>query len=354
MSKFKSLYKVTKPLREAAKKSRFKKSRKELICLGIESTAHTFATSIITDKGKILSDVRDMYKTTIGGIIPIEAAKHHEKVKDQVIEEAIKQANINLKDIDLISFSQGPGLPPSLLVGLNTAKELAKKINKPLIGINHLIAHLSIGNLFCKVKNPVYILATGANTQIISLEGGYYRIFGESLDIGIGNALDKFGRAINLGFPAGPKIEELAKKGKYIELPYVVKGTDFSLSGIITDAINKFKNNIKKEDLCFSLQENLFAMLTEVTERALAHTEKNEVLLVGGVAANKRLCEMLNIMCKDRKAEFNFVPLKYSGDNAVMIAWQGILEYKSNKTENLNKIDIKPFWRLNQVKVDWI
>lgn len=319
-------------------------------CIGIESTAHTFSCSIVNDKGEILSEAREMYKNPEKGIIPNECADFLKKVKGRIILGAIE--NSKIKKFDLIAFSQGPGMPLSLYVGLHAAKELAQEYKIPLVGINHLIAHLEIGKLMTKVKDPVFILATGANTQIIAFEGEKYRIFGECLSIGIGNALDKFGREIGLGFPAGPKIEELAKKGKYIELPHVVKGMDVEYSGIITKAIQMYRKGIKKEDLCFSLQETMFSMLTEVSERALAHTEKNELLLIGGVAANKRLIEMLKIMCKERGCKFEVVPMKFSGDNAAMIAWTGILEYKKNKKEYYNnldikKIDINPKWRID-------
>src|SRR3989344_4202967 len=320
------------------------------LILGIECTAHTFGIGVVRN-GKILSDVRDMYKTEKGGIIPIEAAKHHEKIRDKVLEEALNQAGLKINQINLISVAIGPGLAPCLLKGLEFAKGLSKKNNIPLIGVNHLIAHLEIGKLLTKAKNPVYILATGANTQIISLEGERYRIFGEALSIGLGNALDKFGRSIGLGFPSGPKIEELAEKGKYIELPYVVKGMDVEFSGIVTSAINKHKEGASKEDLSFTMQETCFALLTEVSERALAHTNKKELLLIGGVAANKRLIEMLSIMCKERDAKFYVVPLKYSGDNAAMISWQGILEYKKEERKDF---DINPKWRIDQVRVNWL
>ena len=317
----------------------------------------TFGASIVTDEGEILSDVRATYTTDKGGIIPSDAANHHKKIKDEVIKKAIEESKISEKEITIISFSQSPGLPLSLAVGKNTAIELAKKLKVPLIPVNHLISHLEIGRLLTKAKDPVFILATGANTQIIALEGNRYRIFGEALTIGIGNALDKFGREINLGFPSGPKIEELAKSGKYIDLPYVVKGMDIEFSGIITKAIHLFKQKkASKEDLCFSLQETLFSMLTEVSERALAHIGKNELLLIGGVAANKRLINMLELMCRDRNAKFYVVPLKYSGDNASMIGWTGILQYKSNSEyyKNLNEIDIKPRQRIDEINVSWI
>ena len=318
-------------------------------CIGIESTAHTFSCSVINDKGEILSEVREMDKNPEKGIIPNECAEFLKKVKDRMIYEAIKISKV--RRFDLVAFSQGPGMPLSLWVGANAAKDLAEKYKIPIIGVNHLISHLEIGKLLCKVKDPVFILATGANTQIIGFEGGKYRIFGECLSIGIGNALDKFGREIGLGFPAGPKIEELAKKGKYVELPYIVKGMDVEYSGIITKAIQLYKQGVKKEDLCFSLQETMFSMLTEVSERALAHTDKNGLLLIGGVAANKRLIEMLQIMCIERNAKFEVVPIKFSGDNAAMIAWTGILEYKKNKKDydslDVKKIGINPKWRID-------
>lgn len=320
-----------------------------MIILGIESTAHTFGIAVINEKGKIFSDIRDMYKTESGGIIPNEAARHHENVKDRVIREAIEKSKQN--KFDLIVYARGPGLSPGLHVGLDAAKDLVKDLNCEIIGVNHCIAHLTSGLLFTKAKDPVFVYCSGANTQIIALEGGKYRIFGETLDIGLGNALDKFGREVGLGFPCGPKIEELAKKGKYVDLGYTVKGMDLNFSGIITKAINLYKKGISKEDLCFSLQETFFAMLTEVTERAMAHTGKKEALLIGGVAANKRLIEMLDIMCKERNANFYYVPLKYSGDNAAMICWQGFLEYNSGRREK--KAEIKPYERTDEITVFW-
>src|SRR3989338_3497180 len=328
-----------------------------MLCLAIESTAHTFSAAVVNDKGKILSDIKDMYQTASGGIIPIEAAKHHLAIGEKIIQQAIKAAKIRENQIDLIAFSQGPGLPPCLVAGKKFSHELSLKLKKPLIPVNHLIAHLEIGLLTSKLKDPVFILATGANTQIIAYEGKKYRIFGECLSIGIGNALDKFGRAINLGFPAGPKIEQLALSGKYIELPYSVKGMDVEFSGIITQAINLYKKGAKKEDLCFSLQETCFSMLTEVSERALAHTDKKSLLLIGGVAANKRLSEMLSIMCKERNCRFAVVPLEYSGDNAAMIALAGLLQYKAKPTkfspEEIKKTDINPNFRIDDVEVYW-
>jgi len=328
--------------------------KKKFFCLGIESTAHTFGCAVVDGGGRVLSNVKDMFVTKKGGLILKDVAEHHEKVSETVLKKALKDAGLSIKkDISLISFSRAPGLAPSLIVGMKFAKKICSKYNIPLVGVNHCVAHLSSGLVFTKAKNPIFVFTSGANTQIIAYEGGKFRIFGETLDIGLGNALDKFGRGIGFGFPCGPKIERAAKKGKYIELPYSVKGMDLAFSGIVTSALRKFKKGARKRDLCFSIQETFFAMLTEITERALAHTEKREIVLIGGVAANKRLCEMMKIMCKERGCRFYAVPLRYSGDNAVMIAWQGILERKLAK-RNVKVWDINPRERIDEVNVFWM
>lgn len=324
-----------------------------MLCLGIESTAHTFSVAVMRDK-EFLSQASDTFTTESGGMVPHHVAAHHEQLKDKLLEKALSEAKVKLDDIDLVSFSKGPGLPPCLRVGRDFAVSVARRINKPLIGVNHICAHLEIGRLVTKARDPVFVFVSGANTQIIAHEGGRYRVFGEALSVALGNALDKFGRIIGLGFPAGPKIEELAKKGRYLELPYVVKGMDVDFSGIITKAEMLYKKGASKEDLCYSLQETCFAMLAEVTERALAHCEKGEAVLIGGVAANKRFCEMLDSMCSARGAKFYPAPLKYCGDNASMIAWQGLLEYEVTKrSEDIGNVDFDPAWRVDEVEAAW-
>lgn len=325
-----------------------------VICLSIESSAHTFAVGILNDK-KILADVRDTVKTESGGLIPIEVKNHHLKLKEELLEKALKDSKLKLNDIDFIAYSESPGLPPALKVGAEFASSLAKKYKKPLVGVNHIIGHLEEGKFFTKAKDPVFVFVSGANTQIIAHEGGKYRIFGEALSIAVGNLIDKFAREIGLGFPGGPKIEELAKKGKYVELPYIVKGMDVEFSGILTKCKQLYSQGVSKEDLCFSLQETAFSMLTEVTERALAHCNKKEVLLIGGVAANKRFCQMLELMCKERKAKFYACPLAYAGDNGIQIAIAGMLQYKA-KYNILDpaKADFNPGLRVDQIETKWI
>ncbi len=469
------------------------------IILGIESTAHTFGVGIVKN-GKIFSNVKDTYTTESGGIIPLESAKHHAKVAEQVLEKAIEESKIKLEDIDAVAFSQGPGLAPCLLEGMKFAKELVKRLNGLesfqsrshidvttksalpdfsaenkvnlnnsrelssilnkirakrdksgsrvilLIPVNHCISHLEIGRT-TGAKDPVMLYVSGANTQIIAYEAGKYRIFGETLDIGVGNFIDNFARFLGIGFPGGPKIEELAKAGKnYVELPYTVKGMDIALSGILTNLrqkVDKMKinnrvsssrpparnlrsfktreliaskstlsdfsaeNNVnpnkfimsnnkstpkyldstdkntnknvkdivkcdylnKKSrasdselinynisDLCYSMQEIVFAMLIETAERALAHTGKKELLLGGGVACNSRLQEMCKIMCKERGAKL-FVPSRsLLVDNGAMIAFTGEIMFKSGigfSGKQIEKVDILPRQRTDDVSVGW-
>jgi N6-L-threonylcarbamoyladenine synthase len=318
-----------------------------MICLGVESTAHTFGVGIVKDEN-VLANIRDMYVPKKGGIHPREAAEHHSEVCENVLRQALADAKIKLSDINMVAFSQGPGLHPCLRVGAVFARSLALRLDRPIVGVNHCIAHIEIGKMSTKLSDPVVLYVSGVNTQVIAFTEGRYRIFGETMDSGIGNVLDTFGREAGLGHPGGPKIEQLAKKGKYLKLPYVVKGMDLSFSGILSEATRKLKTE-KLEDICYSLQETCFAMLMEVVERAVAHTDKTEVLLTGGVAANKRLQEMLRIMCEERGAKFAVVPSEYAGDNGAMIARTGLLV-----GERTDDTAIRPRWRTDDVDIKYL
>ena len=326
----------------------------ETICIGIESTAHTFGAGIIGSGGRVYANSRDTYKPKSGyGIIPQDAALHMRSVSDAVISRALESAGMGLDQVDIISFSRGPGLPLSLRVGMEKASGLAHSHEKPLYGANHCIGHIEIGMLETGAIDPITVYASGGNTQVMGFTESRYRIFGETLDIALGNAFDMFARAAGLEHPGGPKIEKLAENGKYIELPYVVKGMDLSYTGLVSQAIRLLKKE-SLEDLCFSLQETCFAMLTEVSERALAHTGKSEILLTGGVAANSRLQEMLKTMCSERGATFRGVPMDFAGDNGIMIAWTGQLMHRSGcSVFDLARDDILPRWRTDEVDVRW-
>ena len=324
--------------------------------LGIESTAHTFGVGVVKN-GKILANVKDTYTTEKGGIIPLDAAKHHEQKKKEIYEEALKIAGVKEGDIDAIAFSQGPGLAPCLLVGMKFTRELAERLSIPIIPVNHCIAHLEIGRI-TGAKDPMMLYASGANTQIIGYAAGKFRIFGETLDVGVGNFIDNFARLAGLGFPGGPKIQEMAKQGKnLVEIPYKVKGMDVAFSGILTNLKQKIESGkYNLNDLAFSLQEVVFAMLVETSERALAHTGKKELLLGGGVGCNSRLQEMCGIMCRERGAKF-FVPSNdLLTDNGSMIAYLGEILFKNGDLipiKDIDKVDIAPRQRTDDVEIKY-
>lgn len=328
---------------------------KKYLCLGIESTAHTFGASVVSSEGKMLSNHKKVFTTEQGGIIPNQAAEHHAQNCDKIIREALEKAGVSMNDIKIVSFSQSPGLGHCLRVGGMAARSLASLHKKELIGVNHCIAHLEIGRLVTKSKDPVLLYASGANTQVVAYEGGKYRVFGETLDMGVGNFIDAFARNLGLGFPGGPKIYELSKKAeKFVPIPYVVKGMDVSFSGILTNLQQKYESgNHTKEELAYSLQETVFAMLLEVAERAMAHTGKKELLLGGGVACNRRLQEMAGIMCRERNAECFAPPDELLVDNAAMIAWQGILQYEAGERTEIKNAGVYPYLRTDDVKVLW-
>ena len=326
------------------------------IVIGIESTAHTFGVGVVRN-GKVISNVRDMYTTESGGIIPMDSAKHHREVSEKIYERALKEAKVDENEIDAIAFSQGPGLPPCLIEGIKFAKKLSKKLNKPLVPVNHCVAHLEIGKA-TGAKDSVLLYCSGANTQVISYASGKYRIFGETLDTGVGNFIDNFARYAGIGFPGGPKIENLAKKSEnYVELPYTVKGMDVSFSGILTNLKQKFESGkYSLEDLSFSLQETVFAMLVETSERALAHVGKNELVLGGGVACNSRLQEMAKKMCEERGAKFFCPERPLLVDNGAMIAYLGETMFNSGIKflgKKIESLDIKPRERTDDVDVKW-
>lgn len=319
--------------------------------LGIECTAHTFGVGVV-DKGKILANVRDMYVPKQGGIIPMESAKHHREVADKIYTDALNKSGIRGRDIKAIAISNAPGLAPCLHEGMKFAKKKAEELNVLLVGVNHCIAHLEIGRSV-GAKDPVLLYASGANTQIIAYAASKYRVFGETLDLGIGNFIDKFARYAGIGFPGGPEIEKKAKGGNYIELPYSIKGMDVSFSGMQTKLQQLYDKGSKIEDLSFSLQETAFAMLVEAAERAMAHTGKKELVLGGGVACNSRLQEMCRIMCEERGAKLFCPAREFLVDNPGMIAFTGELMFKAGIKESIKTIDIKPRERTDQVDVAW-
>ncbi|MBI5046871.1 tRNA (adenosine(37)-N6)-threonylcarbamoyltransferase complex transferase subunit TsaD [Candidatus Micrarchaeota archaeon] len=291
------------------------------------------------------------------GLIPRKLADHHTKVFAEVFNKALENAKVTINEIDLIAFAQGPGIGAPLSVGIAGAKYLAWKFDKKIIGVNHGYAHAKISEYLCKMKNPLVIYVSGGNTQIIVEENegeknrpgkhkekikqiNRYRVLGETLDIGIGNLFDNFARSIKMEKAHGSELEKLAKKGKYVELPYTVKGMNLVFSGLLTAAEKKAESE-KKEDVAFSIMETAFAMTAEVTERALFLTNKKQLVVCGGVAQNRRFQKMLREMCKEAKVKFGVAPDKFNRDNGTMIAYEGSLlyeKYGGMKIENCNPI----------------
>jgi len=325
-----------------------------LISLGIEGTAEKTGVGIVDSEGNILASVGNQLFPKEGGIHPREAAEHHAYWIPKLIPQAVEEAGIGLGDIDFISFSQGPGLGPALRTVATAARTLSLSLKIPIVGVNHCIGHVEIGKLNTGAINPVSLYVSGGNSQVIAFESGRYRIFGETLDIAVGNCFDHFGRETGLGHPGGPVIEKLALEGKYVDLPYIVKGMDFSFSGLLSAALRAFKRGVPIEDICFSLQETAFGMLVEVTERALSHTEKDEVLLCGGVSANSRLREMLKVMADEHYAKFYMPEMKFCGDNGAMIAWLGQLTYKYFGAVDISDTSIIQRFRTDEVDVPWV
>jgi universal protein Kae1 len=328
-------------------------------CLGIESTADDFSVGVSTFDGEILANVIDAYVPIEGGIHPREAARHHADVASKVLRGAFAKSTVRPKGLSVLAFSQGPGLGPCLRTGATVARALASYLGIPLVGVNHCIAHIEIGKLRAGVKDPVTLYVSGGNTMVVAFESGRYRVFGETLDIALGNCLDVFAREAglrqNVGMPFGAVVEKLALDGKkLIPLPYSVKGMDVSLSGLLTASVALLKKEgCGLEDLCYSLQETAFSMVTEVTERALAHTGKKELLLTGGVAANRRLQSMIRAVAEEHEVRFETVETQFAVDNGAMIAWTGALAYTHGVVTPVEKSFVRLRWRPEEVEVPW-
>ena len=379
---------------------------KRVIAIGFEGSANKIGVGIVSSDGTILSNVRRTYSAPDGsGFLPRETANHHKRVVLDLTEEALREAfdddnnsndddnsndrkRMTLKElgncVDLICFTKGPGMGACLIVVALVVRTLSQIWNKPIQTVNHCIAHIEMGRLVTKARNPVVLYASGGNTQVIAYNENKYRIFGETIDIAVGNALDRFARCLELSNDPAPgyNIEQLAKQGKnFVEFPYNCKGMDINVGGILTNAeekvaaMKKLKEKemhhddatastiendkdkiiITKADLAMSFQETIFAMLIEVTERAMAHCDANDVLIVGGVGCNLRLQEMMDIMAKERGGKLYATDERYCIDNGAMIAYTGLLEYLANGSVGvpLESTTCTQRFRTDSVYVTW-
>ena len=328
-----------------------------MICLGIESTAHTFSCAILKkhdNKTTIIADVKKIYRPPSGeGIHPREASRHHIQNGPSILSKCMKLAKITIRDLNIISYSAGPGLGPCLRVGAVMARSLSSYYDIPIYPVNHAIGHIDLGKFLTGAQNPLVLLISGGHTMILSFVMNQWRVFGETLDITLGQLIDQLGRHLGFSSPCGKNIEELSRAGtNYISLPYAVKGHDVSFSGLLSAAKNISSS---KADICYSLQETAFSMIGEVIERALAFTGKKELLIVGGVAANKRLSQILYDVCARQGCSLFISPIKFAGDCGSQIALTGILEAtaKPNKHNKIDNTFIKQSWRIDSVRINY-
>lgn len=319
--------------------------------LGIESSAHTLGVGVFSE-GKFLANEKAFFKAEGGGIHPRKAADFMAMEAGGVLRRAVEAGGIPLEGFDGFAFTQGPGLGPCLQVGAALAKALAARHGKPLLAVNHCVAHVEASRFATGMMDPVFVYVSGGNTQIIAREGRRFRVLGETLDIGVGNMLDCFARGLGEGWAHGSAVEKLALSGEFFGLPYTVKGMDFAFTGLLTAALKSLSSH-KKEDACMSLQETAFAMIAEATERAVALSGKKEVVACGGVAQNRRLQGMLSVMCGERGARFGVAPAALNADNGAMVAYVGALLLAAGKTVKPTEARVRQRYRVDEVELLW-
>ena len=323
-----------------------------MLTLGIESSAHTFGVGIV-DKGVVIANEKSMYRIGTTGMIPKKVAEFHIQNSNSVVERALSKAKIKITEIEGIGYTKGPGIGNCLQVGQLVAKTLAQKLNVPIVPVNHGIGHIEIGRLKSGLKNPVVLYVSGGNSQILKMSSGKsrrYRVLGETFDIGIGNMLDNFARAIKLNPAWGSTVERTAIGGRYIPMPYTVKGMDFSFTGLLTHSIKQADKH-SKEDICYSIQEVSFSMLCEAVERALLMTNSKEICVCGGVAQNTRLKEMLGMIAEDHKAKIGYAANEFNADNGAMIAFVAERMIKGGRKARLSECNIEQRYRIDRAAV---
>lgn len=337
------------------------------IALGLEGSANKLGIGLIKHTPTsvtVLSNLRDTYNSPPGtGFLPKDTAAHHRNAFVSLAIRAIAAAGLSSpSSIDCICFTQGPGMGAPLTSVAIGARTLSLLWDLPLVGVNHCVGHIEMGREVTGADNPVVLYVSGGNSQVIAYAEQRYRIFGETLDIAVGNCLDRFARTLEISNDPAPgyNIEQLAKKGtKLLDLPYTVKGMDCSFSGILATAdalaaqMKSGTADFTAEDLCFTLQETMYAMLVEITERAMAHVGSNEVLMVGGVGCNERLQEMMGEMARERGGKVFSMDERFCIDNGIMIAHAGLVAFKEGFTTKLEESQCTQRFRTDEVFVQW-
>ena len=328
----------------------------------MEGSANKVGVSVVARNGDILSNERETYVPPTGhGFLPRETAVHHSANIVPLVKRALSVAGITHESLCAIAYTKGPGMGAPLRVVAVAARTLSLAWNVPLVPVNHCVAHIEMGRLITGATNPVVLYVSGGNTQVIAYAAGRYRVFGETIDIAVGNCLDRACRAVGLpnapspGYNIELEARKVASDVPLIELPYVVKGMDVSFSGLLStfEKIAKEKK-YSIEALCYSLQETVFAMLVEVTERAMAHCDIQDVLVVGGVGCNKRLQNMLDCMVEQRGGRSFATDERYCIDNGAMIAWTGaVMISAGDATIPVELATCTQRFRTDEVIVNW-
>ncbi|MEZ0393928.1 MAG: KEOPS complex N(6)-L-threonylcarbamoyladenine synthase Kae1 [Desulfurococcaceae archaeon] len=334
--------------------------------MGVESTSHTFGVGIVElseGRVRVLSSASSQYRPERGGIHPREAANHHVNAAPKVLGKALAQSGLRPNEIDALAVALGPGLGPCIRVGATLARFLSSYLERPLIPVNHAVAHVEIGKLVTGLRDPLIVYISGGNTMLLVQKDGRYRVFGETLDIPLGNLLDTFAREIGIAPPyvvEGKHAVDVCAEwaNEFVELPYTIKGTDLSFSGLLTAALSAAKKAKRDRQglgsVCASLRETAFTMLVEAAERVMLATGKREVLVVGGVAANRLLYEKFASMVRLHNAELGVTPPEYAGDNGVMIAYTGALGYAYGIVARPEEAFVRQRWRVDEVQLPWL
>ena len=319
--------------------------------LGVESSAHTLGMGIVQD-GKVVANEKLMYQIADKGMIPSKVADFHVGNVGRLLKATLRAAGLSLDDIDAVGYTKGPGMGACLRVGHVCAAYLSDMAGVPIFPVNHGLAHIEVAKSLLGIRDPIALYVSGGNSQIVAARGkpAKYHIYGETFDMGIGNMIDSFARAAGLNPAWGSTVAKTAMGGKYLQMPYTVRGMDFTFTGLLTNAVGMLKgHNIR--DVSYSLQETAFSMLCEATERALLLTKKREVVLCGGVAQSPRLREMVSDVASEHDARFGAAADEFNADNGAMIAVVAEKMLKSGMHVSKSDCTTSQRYRLEGVRV---
>lgn len=329
---------------------------KDIYVLGIESSCDETSAAVVKNGREVLSNIINSQikiHEKFGGVVPEIASRSHTEVINQVVKQALKEANVSLEDIDIICPTYGPGLVGALLVGVSYAKALSFATNKPLVGVNHIEGHIAANYITYKELEPPFIclVISGGHTHLIHIKSYTdFKILGRTKDDAVGEAFDKVARVVGLGYPGGPKVDNLAKQGKpNIDLPKAhTEGLNFSFSGIKTAILNMYHKNpeINKSDLCSSFEKNTAEVLIKNTLEALKQTGLKKVALAGGVSANSYIRNEFSKL-ENQGIKVYYPDLKLCTDNAAMIASAGYYSYINGKKSDL-KLNAVPNLKIGE------